>query len=255
MTAPGEWLGSARSAVARSLLEFEEAWLDPIDGGRRDLLAESGWSPDPLDAYCDVCGHTVGPSEGLEVGCVACERLRLPWSRFVRLGAYEPPLSDAILRVKFGRARTQARELGRLLGVSARNAGVLTGGEDLEVVVVPVPMPRVRYLSRGIDHTGAIASSMAEELGVRVCGAVSARFHASQRTVPASGRRANVRGVYRVKRAFRGRFGGEGVRFVVLDDVVTTGSTARAVCGSLKKAFPGAQVWVSSVSVADRGTG
>ncbi|MEQ9617027.1 MAG: hypothetical protein RLN60_03220 [Phycisphaerales bacterium] len=234
-----------RERVGASLRAFERAWLDPLDVPIARAIRELGWAPDGAEAYCDRCGATVGPAEAVEFGCSRCVNTRPAWARFVRLGAYESPLREWVQELKFERRRPVGRVLGRALGVAAREAGVLEGVRKGRVAVVPVPMPRVRFLTRGIDHTGAIGSSAAAELGVGVVRAVRASMHPSQRTVASSGRRANVRGKYRVS----GRtLAGVG-RAVVVDDVVTTGATVTEVCRTIRKACPGVELWVASVCV------
>ena len=113
--------------------------------------------------------------------------------------------------------------------------------------VVPVPMSRRRFLERGIDHTGEIAKALAGGLNVSLARGVATRHHPSQRSVPASGRRGNVRGRYRARKAaFRGI-----ERVFLVDDVVTTGSTVREVCRAIREAGSEAEIWVCAVSVAE----
>lgn len=247
--------GALGSRIVTSLREFEASWLDPLDETVGEMLARTGWTPDGPDAYCDRCGATVGPHEAEEFGCSNCVGTRPPWARFVRLGAYDGALSDLVLALKFGRKREAGRVMGEALGRAAIESGALMGVEASEVAIVEVPMSRRRFMARGIDHTGVIARSMGREMGASVVRAVKSRHHVSQRSLPSSARRANVRGRYRASaRAIRGV-----KRVLVVDDVVTTGATVREVCRSLKEARkrvagPGSgelEVWVCGVSVTD----
>jgi len=60
------------------------------------------------------------------------------------------------------------------------------------------------------------------------------RRTASQVGLTADQRRRNVRGVFKVDRAHRGRVRGKNV--VIVDDVITTGATAEACARALKRA-------------------
>jgi len=81
-----------------------------------------------------------------------------------------------------------------------------------------------------------------------------AKPHKSQRSVPASKRRGNVRGQFRLKKTI-GQSGLSGLdRVILVDDVVTTGSTVTEVCRSIRgrKSTKGDRtldIWVCAASV------
>ncbi len=231
--------------VVSSLRAFERAWLDPLVEPIGLAIESSGWAPDDPEAYCDRCGATVGPAEALEFGCSRCQNTRPAWGRFVRLGEYDPPLSDWIQQLKFERRRRVAAVLGKALGESARRSGALAGIDPKAVGIVPVPMPGLRFLARGINHTRAIALEMGKELDIRVVDVLRAKHHRSQRMVPSSSRRDNVRGKYRVV----ARRTASLKRIIVVDDVVTTRATATEVCRSIRKVSKELDLWMASVAV------
>ena len=118
-----------------ALRAFEEAWLDPLDETVGQMLARTGWTPETPDAYCDRCGATVGPHEAEEFGCSSCVGTRPPWTRFVRLGAYDGALSELVLALKFGRKREAGRVMGEALGRASVEAGAMRGVERGEVAM------------------------------------------------------------------------------------------------------------------------
>ncbi len=101
-------------------------------------------------------------------------------------------------------------------------------------VVVPVPLHWRRRWTRGYNQAGAIAREVASAVGVSVRPDWVVRTRPTeQHTQPsASAREENIRGVFRVGR--RASFAGAAV--LVVDDVMTTGSTVAEVARVVRAA-------------------
>jgi len=242
-------ISASTPSVRRSgvLGALERCWLtlavEPIDA----RIAALGWAPDDPDAFCDRCGSSVGPAEPNEFGCAACRGRRLPWARLVRLGAYRPPVSAWVQEVKFSAAHHTARSLGRRLGRRLLAHGLADGAQ--RVAIVPVGMPRLRRIRRGIDHGRAIALGVAAEVDAPVRPALGRTHRPSQRSVAPSDRAKNVRGSFRAR--WPRRWGAPD-RVVLIDDVRTSGATLRAATRALRAAIPGdPSVWVGVLAVSD----
>lgn len=192
-------------------------------------MSQSGWRPDALADYCDLCGGDLASGEATELGCAQCRRQSIPWDRFVRLGAYLDPLDEWIQEVKFSRGALLARHLGELL--ATRIAPVVRSlDHDIDWCVVPVPTTFRRRMARGIDHAGEIGRGVARGMHVPMSRAL-ARSHApSQRSLALSQRASNVAGRFRLARP--GAIRGSGV--ILVDDVSTTGATLRACARALR---------------------
>jgi len=212
--------------------EIEETFLDITAEPLPRRAARLGWAPDAIGAYCDRCGGSIGAHESDEFGCARCRGKSLPWDRFVRLGDYKHPLDRFVQEVKFTRWRALGHALGTLLADQLRSSGLRTDLPGGRVVVVPVPTSFRRRLSRGIDHSGAIASAVARSLRVPMVRALRRAHRPSQRSVPLSRRERNVAGSFRLRR----RVDLAGATVILVDDVSTTGATMRAAARALRRA-------------------
>jgi predicted amidophosphoribosyltransferase len=186
-----------------------------------------GWVRDAATAYCPRCGSTVGPGEVTASGCASCRGGVLAYDGVVRLGRYAPPIDGWVTAAKFGPMHGYAAALGAMLGEAVRERlGAGAGdAEGVEVVVVPMPTPWTRRLSRGVDHSRQLALGVAKRLGVRVVPALRASRHGPQHELTGPERRSrDLSGVFRRRRGVSL----EGATVVLVDDVLTTGRTARA---------------------------
>jgi ComF family protein len=102
----------------------------------------------------------------------------------------------------------------------------------LPAFIVPMPLHAARLRERGFNQAQEIARYAGASLGIRVEHRVLARTHATseQSGLTLDERRRNVRGAFRVVRPL------PVGRIALLDDVVTTGSTAMAAAGALAAA-------------------
>lgn len=224
------------------LAQIEHTWLDTIAPPLYERMRIEGWVPDAASDYCHTCGESIAAIDAApkpaDVRCPACRNARLPWERVVRLGEYEYPLKQWIHEVKFTRWRRLGRDLGRLLGdaaaadlaaVRSRDAGALPPGPPL---IVPAPMPWVRRMIRGVDHTRIIAEGVADRLGGRVVQPLVRENRPSQLEVAPSRRAANIAGAIHPKAIWR-RPDLSGRLVIVVDDVTTSGATLKAVCRAI----------------------
>ncbi|XOV75179.1 MAG: ComF family protein [Phycisphaerales bacterium] len=224
--------GKPRTSHLRDLLVgAERELLRPVVEPIERQITDLGWSRDSLDAYCQRCGRSIGPHEEDEFGCAGCRETALTFDRAVRLGEYSTPLDRWIWCLKFRQIRSFGVRLGTELGQALREAGALHSPPPGGVVVQAVPTSFRRRWSRGIDHASVLAHACAEEIGVPCVrllhgptGAASDRW----RHRIAGPTQGSVRLTKAGQRHLIGR------RVIVIDDVMTSGATARAVALALK---------------------
>lgn len=135
--------------------------------------------------------------------------------------------------------------IGRLLGreIRARN---LHAGID---AVVCIPTHWMRRLVRGYHAADALGAAVARELGLPFHADLlyCRRWAAKQSTLLSAERVQNVRGLFGVRRSYRLH----DCRLLLVDDVITTGATAKAAAKTLRRQGA-AEVIVAAVA---RGTG
>jgi ComF family protein len=212
-----------------------------------------------LPPLCLGCARPVGTAASLCPACwqgmdfIArpfCERLGTP---------FQTDLGPGILSLKaitdppsFGRLRATARydatarllvhrlkysdrlDLGTAMGRWMVRAGdeVLTGAE----VLVPVPLHRMRFWGRRFNQAGELAKAISRETGLPVAHEALRRVKAtkSQVGLNAAERARNVSGAFRPGREAAMRV--KGRRVLLIDDVMTTGSTLNSAASALRRA-------------------
>ncbi|WP_150132852.1 ComF family protein [Acidisarcina polymorpha] len=127
-----------------------------------------------------------------------------------------------------------------------------------DVLVLPVPMHAAKQKQRGFNHAELLARSAAKSLHarrsewnprLRIGMLERRRATASQSGLTPHQRRANLRGVFFVPRPEQVA----GRQVLLIDDIYTTGATARACSQALRRAGA-ASVWVATVARPQRET-
>jgi ComF family protein len=152
------------------------------------------------------------------------------WDRSRAVAQFGPVMRDLIHAFKYA-DRHDARALfGRWL--------VGAGGELLADAdaIVPVPLHRWRLIGRKFNQAAILAREVSRATGVPADMLALQRVKAtpSQVGLTEAERRRNLTGAFRVSARARARI--EGRRLLLLDDVITTGSTAGACARALRRA-------------------
>lgn len=176
------------------------------------------WSALPDDE--PRCPRCAIPSAGV---CRPCEQEPPPFSRTACLGDYAGPLARIVAALKFRGLDIAAGPASERLVGASRD---LLAGCD---AVTPAPSTRRRNRERGYDHARLLAAEVARRARLPLADALERRGDAPpQLALSAAARQLNV------AHAFRGvPDRARGKRILLVDDVMTTGATARAAAAAL----------------------
>ena len=132
---------------------------------------------------------------------------------------YEGNVRESLLRYKFGGATGYAKVYGRLVAETVRTE--LPGAYD---IITWVPLSRKRLRERGYDQARLLAKVTAKALGMPL----TPTLYKQRNTQPQSG----TGDAYRMKKGADVT----GKRVLLIDDIVTTGSTLSECARVLGKA-------------------
>jgi ComF family protein len=205
----------------------------------------------PMDGIlCRVCGEKLFSSytdSGEGALCGMCRRAHPHFRCAVAYGAYEGALRDVVHLFKYDGVRPAGKLLGKLLHQAA-NAMALPDS----VILIPVPLWSGKRQARGFNQAEAIArtflsfqSSSSIQLDTSVL--VRTRETASQTGLTRHQRRANVRGAFAVVKPEKVK----GRSILVVDDVMTTGTTA-GECARVLRRAGAKEVFVATVARATK---
>jgi ComF family protein len=205
----------------------------------------------PLDGQlCRFCGEKLFSSFAQsEDGplCGLCRRAQPYFHRAVAYGAYEGALRDLIHLFKYHGIKPAGPLLGRLLHDSTRALSL-----PADLVVIPVPLGPGRRKSRGFNQAETIAKAFLHgpssgSIELDTSSLARTRETASQTGLTRHQRRTNVRGAFAVSRPERVK----GRSILLVDDVMTTGTTA-GECARMLRRAGAKEVFVATVARATK---
>ncbi len=212
-----------------------------------DLPAQTG----PL---CARCGEDLDwdPASTGESVCRPCRTVPPDFTQAVAHGVYNDKLRALLHLLKYDGMEPIAKRLGVLLA----NEVLTIPDLPTDLLVVPVPLYGKKRRSRGFNQSDLLARALLDALRRRRPEAriqlaapllVRQRATESQAGLTPHQRRENVRGAFFVPRPATVR----GRHILLIDDIYTTGATARACSTALHRAGA-ATVRVATVARAQR---
>jgi len=205
-------------------------------------------------ALCEICGESLGMESAhfaAAMGVGACTLCRLAppdFARAVAYAAYDDELREMLHLLKYQRVLALADEpLGRWLAAAVMQ---LSASASAEMTVIAIPLFAARERQRGFNQSVVLADAAVARLK-KVWPGLAPAHRAMERVrdteaqygLTTHQRRKNVRGAFRV-------VDGDAVRgkeVLVVDDIMTTGATARECARVLVRAGA-AKVWVATLA-------
>ena len=197
--------------------------LPTLRGALREALAvvipiSCAGCGEPDHSLCPACAACLdGPGYTRELGGVPA---------FAAL-AYDGPVKRAILNLKAEGRTDVARALAKPLAALLERVVVSVSGDRADVRIATLPPSRAAWRSRGFDPVTVLLA----RAGLRPTRVLRrTRATAAQKALSVDSRERNIRGslVARTRQA--------GRRFVLVDDVVTTGASAREATRAIEHA-------------------
>jgi len=214
-------------------------------------------------ALCARCGEALdvdlesirmaAPEEGLE--CFACRAVPPMFERAVAYAAYEDELREMVHLLKYERMHALADLLGAHL---AKTILTLRSNAARELTVIVVPLFPSKERARGCNQSALLADaaiahirSIAPEWKLRRIDDILSRRRdtRSQFELNPRSRRRNLEGAFAVDAAKLT----PGCEVLLIDDIYTTGATARECSRVLRRAGAG-KVWVATLARAQKPT-
>lgn len=186
-----------------------------------------------LPGSCGRCGEL--PYQGR----CGCADLPAEIDMARAYAAYDGWTSAAVKRLKYDRESDRAAHLALYLTALLADFGPVDG-------LVPVPLHPSRERDRGFNQARLLAQHLSDATGIPVSDMIRrTRRTVSQTTLTGRQRRENVRNVFEIDRSWHPR---PGRRFVLIDDVRTTGATLGA-CAQAISAVTAARIGVLTVAL------
>lgn len=231
------------------------SWLFPSTCELCGETADSTLCPDCMAALAripaPICLHCGAPTAGQQSDpdrCEACRNQARSFSIARQALRQTEEVMQLIHQFKYHKALHLAHPLAQLLNELWENTPRLCAHADW--VLVPVPMTHSKLYTRGYNQAAELANQLARLRRLRVLELLERHETGiiSQTRLTASARRLNAMRAYRLKSP--GFFNTKKTypsHLVLVDDVFTTGATARACATQLRK-LPGVQE-VAALSV------
>jgi ComF family protein len=180
---------------------------------------------------------------------VHCRALDLPYSRCVAPWAYEFPVTQLVQALKYEGALANARVFGTRMVTQALSEKSDPWREA--ALVVPMPLHPSRLVERGFNQSHEIARVVSRLLDLRLAGPGLRRIRGTAPQVGLSRheRAGNLSGAFAADSSLVA-----GRHVLLIDDVVTTGSTAIEAASTLRSAGAGPiAVWAVARALGSSG--
>jgi ComF family protein len=224
------------------LKTFIDFWLPPTcllcgnPGFNRLDLCEICYRHLPRNnQFCLQCGQIMAVDLATSAHCGQCISSSPAFDETFAPFIYQDEIKYLITSLKFGADYKNARLLGQLL------AQHLPTHVEKPELILPVPLHKSRYRERGFNQSIEIARTISKtmQIPIDLNSCQRQRNTTQQSALAAKQRKKNMKNAFVLKKPISAQ------HVVILDDVMTTGSTVNELAKVLKKAgVKRVDVWV-----------
>ena len=204
------------------------------------LCDEPAEQPYPLCVACeqelpwlgDHCLRCALPMPMVGLSCGQCSRRAPAFDQVIALWHYGFPVDALISRFKHNRQWPLGRLMAEMLGQGLQHR--YAEGLAKPELLLPVPLARRRQRERGFNQAGMLARWLSKGLAIDCDEQLLLRTRETpaQQGLDAKARRRNLRRAFALAEASHV----EGLHVAVVDDVLTTGTTAQTIAALLRDA-------------------
>lgn len=199
---------------------------------RPEYLCEScrGRAPRITPPFCAKCSEPFSGAITQTFSCANCEHRILHFDSAVAAYRSRGPVRKLVHAFKYGHQRHLRHPLADWLGETMRDPRLRDRRFDL---IVPVPLHPARQRERGFNQATLLAELLAPRVAVPLRPALERiRYTRTQTAYDRAERKENLRDAFRLRKNMDVR----QLHVLLIDDVLTTGSTLSECARVLKEA-------------------
>jgi len=191
---------------------------------------------------CLKCGRLIPINS--ESICHECIRDNYHFDIAISVYPYKNDFKEALLRFKFKGEFFRVKAFSKLMTEALKKYKIQVD------YMVPVPTKLNKLAEKGYNPPLEMGYLMSRPLGVKIIpqGLLKTGKTAQQSTLNEAERRKNVKDAYAVNKIHTGKF--KGKQILLIDDVLTTGSTV-SECAKILKEAGAAAVYVVTFLIAE----
>ena len=175
-----------------------------------------------------------------------CQNKYTP-NRFIAAFEYRGVVKKALINAKYRRKIFDTYNL--LVDLSYEYFEEMGLGIGKEAIIVPIPVHFKKYIKRTFNHAEIISNIFSKKYDIDVLNVLKKiKETQTQSRLKKEERKKNVESVFKVKDSYLNNIKGKDV--VLIDDIVTTGSTMLSACKALRKLGANGPRYIYCISLA-----
>ena len=215
--------------------------LEPIAPGENICRSCAAKATRIVPPFCAKCSQPFFGAISGEFECANCKDRFLGFDAAVSVYRSRNVVRKLIHDLKYGRQMHLRHLVGKWLLGALADARLARTRFDL---IVPVPLHPARKRERGFNQAELLGRELERAIGIRSASILRRiRYTTTQTQFDRSERMENLRGAFRLRSAIDVR----GLRMLLVDDVLTTGSTL-SECASVLKRAGAASVYAATAA-------